>query len=220
MNGKVYIGQTTRSVEKRWKEHIWDAYGARYSSNLHRAIKKYSSDGFCVETVEECDSIILDERERYWIAYYQSNNKNKGYNLTDGGDAGSHRCPDRDTTRMKKSIAQRGSSNSFFGRHHSADHRANISKPVVAYVDDQSIYMYYFSQSSAEPYGFQQSHITDCVNGKHKHHGKTMDGRRLCWRFATTWEDAIIKRYFLETGEESLTPSLFQNISEAYNYAS
>lgn len=37
-----------------------------------------------METIEECDNSVIDERERYWIAEY--NSYRNGYNLTVGGD--------------------------------------------------------------------------------------------------------------------------------------
>lgn len=85
-NGKVYIGQTSRTVGVRWQEHI------RYSrtekpehcKKLYYAIKKYGEDAFSVETIEQCDNKILSEREQYWVAYYDS--CHNGYNSTLGGD--------------------------------------------------------------------------------------------------------------------------------------
>jgi group I intron endonuclease len=83
VNGKVYIGQTTRTVEERWKEHC-------YSSNkgfiLNKAIKKYKKQNFKIETIEKCNSIEeLNNKEIYWIKYYNSNKE--GYNIALGGNA-------------------------------------------------------------------------------------------------------------------------------------
>ena len=86
-NNKVYVGQTSRSVNVRWKEHL------RHSDEINthnryfaNAISKYGVDSFVVETIEECDNKILDERECFWIKYYNSNNRDCGYNLTVGGN--------------------------------------------------------------------------------------------------------------------------------------
>lgn len=41
-----------------------------------------------IEILEEIqDKNKLQEREKYWINYYSTNNKNNGYNLTSGGEA-------------------------------------------------------------------------------------------------------------------------------------
>ena len=82
VNGKIYIGQTYRTVELRWKEHLSHING-RYPIN--RAIKKYTPFSFKIETIEQCDDSHLDEREIYWIAFYHSNNAVYGYNCTAGG---------------------------------------------------------------------------------------------------------------------------------------
>lgn len=81
INQKVYIGQTSFSVEKRWKEHIKDI-NRHLDRPLYRALSKYGVENFTVETIEETDN--PNEREMYWIEYYQS--FHKGYNATTGGE--------------------------------------------------------------------------------------------------------------------------------------
>ena len=81
INQKVYIGQTSFSVEKRWKEHVQDI-NKHLDRPLYRALSKYGIENFSVETIEETDS--PNEREIYWIEYYQS--YHNGYNATTGGE--------------------------------------------------------------------------------------------------------------------------------------
>lgn len=84
VNDKVYIGQTRVTVEKRWKEHLRHAaYGEQV---INRAMKKYGIDKFYIETLEVCDAELLDEREMYYIALYDSTDKTKGYNVSIGGN--------------------------------------------------------------------------------------------------------------------------------------
>ena len=83
LNGKVYIGQTGRTVEARWKEHQKDSTRRTFEQRpLYRAINKYGIENFSIETIEETDS--PNERERFWIEYYGS--YKNGYNATVGGD--------------------------------------------------------------------------------------------------------------------------------------
>ena len=84
VNNKVYIGQTNRSLEIRWREHKSRA-GCHYTSHLYNAMDKYGIDNFIFEGIEEATEGHLDERERFWISYYDSSNPQKGYNLTIGG---------------------------------------------------------------------------------------------------------------------------------------
>lgn len=86
VNGKVYIGQTTRTVCVRWQEHIRNSRmeKPKHCKKFCYAIKKYGEDAFKIETVEQCNDTQLPEREQYWIAYYDS--CHNGYNSTIGGD--------------------------------------------------------------------------------------------------------------------------------------
>lgn len=81
INQKIYIGQTSFSVEKRWKEHIKDIY-KHLDRPLYRALAKYGVENFIIELIEETD--FPNEREEYWIQYYQS--FHNGYNATTGGE--------------------------------------------------------------------------------------------------------------------------------------
>lgn len=87
INNKVYIGQTNISLKKRLIGHIKD--NRRKNNYFHNAIKKYGQNNFIIEHIEYCQNQQeLNEREKYWIKYYKSNNKNFGYNSTDGGQWG------------------------------------------------------------------------------------------------------------------------------------
>ena len=48
-------------------------------------MRKYGIENFTFEIIEECSQEQLNEREIYWISYYDSFNKEKGYNMTPGG---------------------------------------------------------------------------------------------------------------------------------------
>lgn len=88
INGKIYIGQTRKRVQTRWTNHVTCAKNQKhkdYNVPFHNAIRKYGRDAFQVETIEECDNSLLNDREKYWIGELQSNDKGKGYNLTLGG---------------------------------------------------------------------------------------------------------------------------------------
>jgi len=87
INQKIYIGLTRDTIEERWKNHIKKAkeYPNRY---LYDAMNHYGYENFTIEEIESCDNSILDEREIYWISYYNSTNPDIGYNLTSGGGGG------------------------------------------------------------------------------------------------------------------------------------
>lgn len=85
VNGKCYIGQSIH-IQDRWKTHINEAKGNRKNSILYLAMRKYGIENFDFEVIEECTKEKLNEREIYWISYYDS--FNKGYNMTQGGESG------------------------------------------------------------------------------------------------------------------------------------
>ena len=83
-NGKQYVGKTAFTIENRWKEHCKNFQYLRDDMPLHKAMLKYGRDCFSIEEVEQCDNMLLDEREQYWISYYDT--YNNGYNATLGGE--------------------------------------------------------------------------------------------------------------------------------------
>lgn len=84
INDSVYIGQTVKTVEKRFQQHR-NNYDKPYFSQLtlYKAFKKYGLENFSFEVIEETENEKLDEREKYWIDYYDS--YKNGYNMTLGG---------------------------------------------------------------------------------------------------------------------------------------
>lgn len=83
INNKVYIGKTSRSLNLRWIEHKKESVFS--DRPLYKAMRKYGLDAFNIALIEEVDESQLNEREQYWITFYDSYNHN-GYNCTLGGD--------------------------------------------------------------------------------------------------------------------------------------
>lgn len=80
INNKIYIGQHHYE-----RNHI-DPHYLGGGKNLHLAFKKYGKENFKCEILEWCDSFEeLNEKETYWIKFYNSKDRRIGYNLDDGG---------------------------------------------------------------------------------------------------------------------------------------
>lgn len=89
LNNKIYIGKTTKSIEERFKDHIKESMLEVNNSHLHAAIKKYTPENFKIEEIDFADSLYeLNEKEKYWIKFYSSQDINIGYNIAKGGDGG------------------------------------------------------------------------------------------------------------------------------------
>lgn len=102
LNGKAYIGQTIKKVEKRINEHLnLTQMGSRL---LKRAIQKYGRDAFTVDILHDgVLNIFLDDLEISEIKKYNTLAPN-GYNLDSGGNANKFVS---DETRRKISEAQK-----------------------------------------------------------------------------------------------------------------
>lgn len=85
INNKVYVGQTHVSIKLRFQNHLSAARrGLDYV--IGKAIRKYGEENFYVELLEECLIEELNEREKYWISYFNSTNNKFGYNMSKGGN--------------------------------------------------------------------------------------------------------------------------------------
>lgn len=87
-NNKIYIGKTSTCIQERFSKHIYEANNPQtkgYLFILHKAMRKYGIEKFQIQQVEEVDNSILNEREKYWIEFYNSIIPS-GYNMTFGGE--------------------------------------------------------------------------------------------------------------------------------------
>lgn len=85
INQKKYIGQSI-DIYRRWQQHKL----GKTKCAISYAIVKYGIEKFSFTIVELCDRDLLNEREIYWINYYDT--YNNGYNETLGGSYVSDNC--------------------------------------------------------------------------------------------------------------------------------
>lgn len=80
INSKKYIGQKTSNMFLD-KEYLGSG------KFIKRAIEKYGKENFKVRLIEECNSKEdLDNREIYWINYYNAVKSKEYYNISKGGE--------------------------------------------------------------------------------------------------------------------------------------
>lgn len=86
-NGKIYIGQTSETFQRRFWHHNWClTSGKHHNSYLQNAWIKYGSDQFEFFVIfVASDSDDLNQLEREYIFEYNSCNPNFGYNMQSGG---------------------------------------------------------------------------------------------------------------------------------------
>lgn len=105
-NGKVYIGITNRKPEVRWGKN---GNGYKRNTYFFQAIQKYGWDMISHEILfdnlpkEKACQIEMD-----LIKEYDSTNREKGYNISTGGDCGGLGVKASAETRAKLSSAHKG----------------------------------------------------------------------------------------------------------------
>jgi group I intron endonuclease len=128
LNGKVYIGQTTRGLEDRIKTHYRLA-NRKKGYHFLRSLRKYKKEDWVWEILEEVeydDKIkirkILDKYEKHYIKIYNSSNGESGYNSTHGGEG----VLANEETKRKMSIAKKGIPIEWTRHPLSEEHKAKI----------------------------------------------------------------------------------------------
>lgn len=101
VNGNKYIGQSV-NIYRRWENHISCLNNnSHYNLHLQKSWMKYGEDAFGFKILEICSENLLNEREQYWISYYDS--FNNGYNMTAGGDGTTGvKCSDEKKEKISK----------------------------------------------------------------------------------------------------------------------
>ena len=84
-NGKIYIGITNMSVNRRWRNN-GEGYKGQF---VYRAIKKYGWENVKHEVLfENLTQQEAEQKEIELIAFYKSNQIEFGYNLAKGAMEG------------------------------------------------------------------------------------------------------------------------------------
>lgn len=123
INGKVYIGK-----EEKYNKSY---YGS--GNFIKLAIKKYGKSNFNKVIICVCSSIEeLNEKEKFYIEFFNSRNKDVGYNISAGGDGGplfkGHHHSAKSKKRMKEKRKKFvGCLSSMFGKHHSEETKRKFS---------------------------------------------------------------------------------------------
>lgn len=153
-NNKKYIGQSV-NIEGRWAKHKTALRQNSHDNDyLQKAWNKYGEDKFKFYILEKCDKNKLNEKEIYYINFYNTLNDQFGYNLKNGGQAGTiteygkikksnslketYKNTDLKERRKNDALKQWsnpdirnkicGSNNGMYGKHHSEETREKLRK--------------------------------------------------------------------------------------------
>lgn len=131
INGKIYVGQTTTDLEKRWKQHIKKR---KKNTGVKGAIIKHGVENFKIEEIDGANNQTeLNYKEWLWVYKLNSLSPN-GYNLKEGG--GNRKLSEETKGKLrqlnKSRVVDKDTrnkiSNSMKGIVFSKTHRENISK--------------------------------------------------------------------------------------------
>ena len=126
ITGFSYIGKTKRSLDRRWYEHC-NYKSVQKNIHFYNAIRKYGKDCWTIEIIEEVKNVdLLDEREIFWIAHF--NTFNNGYNSTTGGDGGYNFSKEARRNMSLNHADIRGSKNPNYGKEASIKCKSVVSK--------------------------------------------------------------------------------------------
>ena len=189
INGKVYVGQTSKDVWSRWGLN-GQQYCYGQDTKFSKAIKKYGFDNF--EHIIIQDELTKEEAnklEKELIALYDS--YKNGYNSTLGDDGGGF-INHIHSEESKKLMVHYGEDNGMYGKT-----RPDYVKEAVRKAHAKSVCQYdlqgnfiaqYESATEVKRlYGYDNSLINKCCKMKHR----TAYG--YYWRYANDSIDDILK---------------------------
>ena len=118
VNGKRYVGQTTKDLKVRRSQHLTRSRKSRFKS----ALEKYKGM-FLWVVLDVADSLQeLDTKEQFWIQHYYTTDKDYGYNIKSGGLTSTGWKKEPMTQEHKDNISKGG-----MGRKFSAESRKKMS---------------------------------------------------------------------------------------------
>ena len=119
--GKVYIGITHLKPETRW----WYGYGYKGNHHFWNAIKKYGWDAFTHEILfSGLTQNQAEQIEKDLVKQYNSTDKNRGYNVAEGG----HVLSEASRKKISETRKARGIKPWSAGKHHTKETREKISR--------------------------------------------------------------------------------------------
>lgn len=197
ITNKVYIGQSIdiRSRYQAHKSNHLNPNYINYNAYFYKALRKYGFENFNFEIIEECESSLLDEREKYWINYY--NSYNNGYNMTKGGDFNPSKVPEIVQKRTEKLLNDSNINKKLASYGNSKLTKDDIIKIRTAYKEGKTF---------SDTYNLFKDKIS-------------YSGFQQCWR-GKTWTDIMPEVYeerkIENTGGSKLNSNIIKQVRLDY----
>lgn len=155
-NGKIYIGQTCQTAERRWRA---DGSGYKPGSYFYNAIQKYGWDGFEHEVI--ASNLTLEEANNFetlLIEKLNTTNRNFGYNSAFGGGnrAITQETKEKISEGLKKTDKNKGLNHWCAKAIGQYDKKGNFIKE------------WSYIREAAQTLGIQGANISACAKGRRK----------------------------------------------------
>ena len=125
LNGKVYIGQTQKTLAKRKSGHKAQSIYNDRRYPFQAALLDEGFSNFTWEQIDQAETEAeLNAKEKFWVANYKADNPQYGYNITEGGLNPKH----TEATKRKMGESRKGEKNCWFGKHLPEETRRKISE--------------------------------------------------------------------------------------------
>lgn len=131
----VYVSQSI-NIEGRFKQHKKYYNNPKelgYSSHFYRTLRKYGIDNFQFELIEECSVEELNDKEIYWIAYFDTFN-NRCNSTIGGQHMAARNLTDEEIRELKKDLAENKLS------YNEMSHKFGVSNLFISQVNKGILY--------------------------------------------------------------------------------
>lgn len=195
VNGKVYIGQTSRTFEVRKEQHLYELNsGIKRNIKLQNAWIKYGKESFRFEIIGIFPVVELDRKEIYYIEKYDS--FRKGYNMTTGGNQVMHNQKHTEEARKKMSLKlnEKWKDENFIEKMKRrpvySGNEAPRARKVIC-INDQKVFESMLDAGSY--YGVGMKKVSSVCVGKSKYTGLEETGRKLQFAYYEEGKSYVVK---------------------------
>lgn len=170
-SGKKYIGVTSIGIKNRWKSN-----GSGYKKNKYfwSAIQKYGWDSFeHILIAENLQKEKAFELERFYIWWFKTNIRSKGYNHSEGGESGAKGYKLTEEQRRTQSEAHKGIKHTDEWKRRSGERQKGENNPNYrgVVVCKETGECFNGTVEAAKFAGVNKSNICACLRGRTKTSG-------------------------------------------------